>query len=62
MPLKVSESYRGYTVFFDRDTRRWLVAVPPGDQLVAFAAAFQARRAVNLALDGRSESWPKRER
>lgn len=60
--LKVSETYRGHTIFYDPTARRWLVALTPDGPLTPHPSAFQARRAINIALDGQSESWPKRER
>ena len=59
--MRFSEVYRGRTIHYDRAARRWLVAVPPGDRLIPFTSAFEARRAVNVALDGHSVSRPRRE-
>lgn len=59
--MRTSEIYRSHTIYYSPSMRRWLVEVTSGAGLVGFNSAFQARRAINLALDGESASWPKRE-
>jgi len=58
--LRVSEVYRGYAIYYSPATRRWFVELHKGTTSDAFAAAFQARRAINQELDGSSVPWPKR--
>jgi hypothetical protein len=58
--LRTSEVYRGHTIYYSPATRTWIVGLRPGTPSDHFASAFQARRAVNLLLDGTSVSWPKR--
>jgi hypothetical protein len=55
-----SENYRGHEILYEPDARSWLVDVGQGER--RHRAAFQARRAVNVALDGHSVIWPRRER
>ncbi len=59
--MKESEVYRGFTIYFEQASRRWLVALSGTDPLQEFSAAFQARRAINIHLDGESIARPSRE-
>ena len=59
--MRTSEVYRGFTIYYSPSTRRWLVEITPSAGLVEFKSAFQSRRAINLALEGLSANWPKRE-
>ena len=59
--VKVSETYRGFAIYYETSTRRWLVPLRPGEPRGKFNSAFQARRAINIVLDGQSVAWPKRE-
>ena len=52
--MSVSEVYRGLTIYYNPSTRRWSVELTPEAGLAEFKSAFQARRAINLALDGQS--------
>ncbi len=56
-----SETYRGYTIYYAASVRRWLVELRGEVPLDQFNAAFQARRAINVLLDGQSIQRPKRE-
>lgn len=59
--VRVSETYRGFTIYYEASTRRWLVDLRPGKPQGQFNSAFQARRAINIVLDGHSVAWPRRE-
>ncbi len=61
MGLRVSEVYRGFTILYDTSSREWLIELTPEARPERFKAAFQARRAVNMLLDGQSIPWPKKE-
>jgi hypothetical protein len=56
-----SESYRGHDILFEPESRSFWVEARPGNGMERFASAFQARRHVNLVLDGQSDTWPRRE-
>lgn len=57
---RLSEMYRGHEILYEPASRTWLVDL--GDGELRHRAAFQARRSVNIAMDGRSVVWPRRER
>ena len=59
--VKASETYRGFTIYYEASTRRWFVDLHPGEPQGEFNSAFQARRAINVVLDGHSVAWPRRE-
>jgi hypothetical protein len=59
---RVSEVYRGYTIYYTPPPERvWSFKPKPDAPLQSYRSAFQARRAINEMLDGSSEVWPRRD-
>ena len=59
---RVSETYRGFTIYYTAPPdRTWSFRPTPDAPLQSYRSAFQARRAINEHLDGSSAVWPRKE-